>query len=166
MADFGITVSSNNVSTTNANTPQQVLTSKYPLAKIDRTKQTSFQNIHIFFANEPPAPAVGDLTTTTVTLLYRFAHGYTYTPSIWTFYRAVGVTGSFIVGGITYFMDSGVIGGNNTGVNSPYAYIDTIVDSTYVSIYLYKYTGVGPQIFVAGSGLNIRSYVFAEDLGV
>lgn len=164
MADFGIKVSQNNTDVSTATDAQTILTSKFPLAKLDRTKTVSFQNIRIFFATEPPAPAVGT-TTTTTTLLYSFPHGYSYTPSIWAFCQAVGVTGQFS-GSITYFQDRGLVGGFEAAGSSN-AYITTGVDATNCYIYISKFTGlVGPQIFVAGSALNIRFYVFVEDLGM
>lgn len=163
MSDFGITVSSNNVSVGEASTSEVVLTSKYPLAKIDRNNKVSFQNIRIFFANEPPAPAVGTQTTIT-TFLYGFPHGYTYTPSYWAFSQAVGVFGQFS-GDTTYFLDSGLIGGNNISAGAANATITIGVDATNCYIYINKFTGLlGPQIFVAGASLTSRIYIFAEDV--
>lgn len=165
MSDFGMKVSANGTNVSNASNVQMILTSKNPLAKLDRTNKVSFQNIQIFFAHEPPAPAVGT-TNTITTLLYQFPHGYPYTPSIWSFCQAVGVQGQF-QGSTTYFEDSGLIGGSNTSVNAPYALIYTGVDATNCYVYITKFTGtIGPQIFVAGSLLNIRFYVFVEDLGM
>lgn len=163
MADFGITVSSNNVDTTQATTSQQLLTSKYPLMKLDRTNKVSFQNLRIFFANEPPAPAVGT-TTVTTTLITFFPHGYKYVPKIWSFCRAVGVTGQF-QGSITYFLDRGLIGGNGTAANAPNSYAYVEVDATNVYVYVTKFTGtVGPPIFLAGATLNFRIYVQVDDV--
>lgn len=164
MSDFGIKVSANNTDVYSATDAQTILTSKFPLAKLDRTNPVSFQNIRIFFASEPPAPAVGTQTTTT-TLLYSFPHGYSYTPSIWAFCQAVGVTGQFS-GTTTYFQDKGLVGGSDTSVGAANAQVYTGVDETNCYIYITKFTGLlGPQIFVAGAALNIRFYVFVEDVG-
>lgn len=165
MADFGIKVSTNNTDVSAASNAQMVLTSQYPLAKLDRTKQVSFQNIQIFFADEPPAPPVSPTPTITTTFIYKFAHGYPYRPSIWSFCQATGVTGQF-QGSTTYFEDNGLIGGS-LAANAPNCQLFTGVDDTYCYVYVTKYTGtVGPAVFVAGALVNIRFYVFVEDLGM
>jgi len=163
--DYGIVVTENGVDASKATDLQKVLNLKYPLMKIDRDKSTSFKNIKITFVNDPPAPAVGT-TTSISTQIYKFEHGYTYKPAIWSFCRADGVSGSFS-GTTTYFVDSGLIGGSNTGFNFPFAFAYTGCDSQYCYIYVKKFTGtVGPAINLTGALLYIRFYVFAQDVGV
>jgi len=163
MGEFGIKIVDDVTDVSSATTVQTLLSSKYELMKLDRNNNVSFQNIRIFFANEPPAP---DALNTTVTLLYKFEHGYKYTPAIWSYCKADGVT----VGGVTgtvYFTDNGTVGGSTTSAGASYATVQTGADETYCYIYITKFTGVsGVPIYMAGSALNFRFYVFAQDVGV
>ena len=160
MSDL-ISVTSNGVDIKNASTKDILLSSQYPLMKLDQANQNSFQNVSLFFNNEPPDPAPSNSNST---LVYKFSHGYSYTPSVWAFCEAVGVTihGTFQT---TYFNDSGLIGGSNTGVNVSYTTITTGVDSTYYYVYVNKFiNSTGTTAHIAGATLNFRFYVFADDL--
>ena len=157
MGNFGIKVTGDSTNINEAGIEQTLLNSKDPLMKLDRANSVSFQNIRIFFANEPPVPAAN---TTTTTLLYKFKHGYDYTPAIWSYCRFDGAI-------TTYFVDSGTIAGTTTGIGTSYAQIFTGADSAYCYIYIFKYTGpLAAPVYVAGSALNFRFYVFAQDVGV
>jgi len=161
MSDYGITVSSPNVDTKTASITQQLLTTKYPLMKLDRNNPVSFQNIRIMFNNEPPSPTANN---TNNTLLYSFKHNYSYTPAIWSFCKADGVTIAGVTG-TSYFTDSGLIGGNDTVVNTSFAQIKVGADTTYCYIYIVKFTNsTGTPTYVAGAALNFRFYVFAQDV--
>jgi hypothetical protein len=161
MSNFGIKVSSNGVDISKATVSETLLSSQSPLMKLDSTVKTSFQNIVIFFSKEIPNPGASQSSDT---LIYRFKHTYTYTPSIWAMCQAVGVT---IRGTVqtTYFTDTGLIGGNNTAINSSFVTISTGADDTYCYIYAHKFTkSTGVEAPVIGVFLNLRFYAFVNDL--
>lgn len=84
-----ITISQNNVDVRNAKGNQVLFSAQYPFAKLDKTNTVSFQNITLFFNNEPPNPSGGSFGPVT-TLVYSFPHGYTYVPSTWFLMQHVG----------------------------------------------------------------------------
>lgn len=75
-------VAANGRSVQTANGPQQLLSMKNPLTKLDVTNRVSFQTIQLLFNHEPPqAPAVAPYYTNT--LVYQFPHSYQYIPAVW-----------------------------------------------------------------------------------
>lgn len=81
MANSLFTISQPGIDVLKAKGQQILFTTKYPFSKFNALDQTSFQTIKITFNAEPPNPTA--LYTPTNTLLYKFAHGYNYIPSIW-----------------------------------------------------------------------------------
>jgi len=62
-----------------------IMNSKIPYTKLDTRNVVSFQTISLLFNHEPPQPtALGGYTQT---LVYQFAHGYSYIPSIWMMWQ-------------------------------------------------------------------------------
>lgn len=159
MADFGIKVSSNGNSAVSATGAQLVLTSKYPLAKLDRTNPASFSNIHITFLHDVP---VGE------TLVYTLPHGYKYRPTVWSLIQVIGTAAPYTDFG--FLMDKGaMLEGPGTFGGYEYVSFYTKWDATNVYYYVNKRQAnliVSPfsAVTVAGMALRIRSYVFVEDV--
>lgn len=152
MTDFGIKVSSNGNDAKIATGSELIMSSKYPLAKIDRTNPTSFQNIHIVFNNNPPLGPV---------LVYKFKHGYTYTPTIWSLVQSFGVGAPYTAD--PYIMDAGDLLHDSM---SSYCQFYVEADSQYVYYYVNRLvdTRSGVNVTVAGVALRVRTYVFVEDV--
>jgi hypothetical protein len=133
------------------------MSSKFPLAKIDRTNKVSLQNIHIFFSQNVPKAK---------TLIYSFPHGYKYTPTLWSLVQCIGVTTPYTAN--PYIMDNGTIL-FTAGVG--YCSLSIEADATNVYFYTTRpydtlITNNTYNVTVAGVGLRIRTYVFVEDVGI
>lgn len=156
-----MSVSQNGVDLRNASASQLVFSSQYPFAKLDRTNNVSFQNISILFNTEPPNPD-GISVFTLTTLVYKFAHGYTYVPSTWFMMQnpspgSVGLQPA-------YQQEGGDIIITNEADGTS-AVLSMQADSTNVYLYVTKnYTSGDTLPNIQGFSINIRIYVFAGDL--
>lgn len=161
-SDLGpISVSAPGTSLTTAEGQHITFNTRYPFAKLDSTNTNSFKIITVFFNTEPPnpSPPLGN-TASRRTLVYRYAHGYTYQPSTWflisnnNFTSALGPEGVWIVG-------------NASGVSPAIAKFEVDVDATYVNFYVNKTwtnDGINGPPNVIGFFIAVRSYVFVEGL--
>lgn len=161
-SDFGMKVSRNGVDAKVATGNDLILTSQYPLAKIDSTKKASFQNIRIQFNNNIPLQ--------TPTIVYQFAHGYNYTPTVWSLCQIFGIASPYKTGW-NYLTDDGPMLVMNGSFGPVYAVTFwTEVDATNVYFYLYRWydqtivESPNINVTIAGMSLRIRTYVFAEDI--
>lgn len=159
-----ISVSSGNISLPNATGTQVTFNTRYPFHKLDSTNNNSFQVITILLGVEPPNPTAPTTTATySETLVYSFAHGYTYTPSTWFLISLDGFATTIGPEGNAFLVQGQIPGSTN-------AILNIRVDSTNVYFYVTKTWGyvfgtpdpVAPN--VVGTTLSIRSYVFVEDL--
>ncbi len=156
-----ISASAPGTSLLTASGAQITFNTRYPFAKLDSTNQNSFEVITVFFTTEPPNPAVGVGNSGSLeTFIYKYPHGYTYTPSTWflisldNFTSVKGSEGSWIVGAAT-------------GLSPANAQFNIKVDSTNVNFYINKYwsnDGITPAPSVIGFFVSIRAYIFAGDL--
>ena len=158
-------VSQIGTTTKTATGSQVTFNTKYPFAKLDKTNPVSFQNISIQFYTEPPVPSgtYPDVGPTT-TLVYQFAHGYTYVPSTWFLMQVTPTSPPPISinyqqeGTGAYFL----IVNEATGTG---AYLTVTADQTNVYFSVNKiYNNVDPLPNIIGYVLNIRCYVFVDDL--
>jgi len=165
MANNGpISVSASGTSLQNASGAQVTFNTRYPFHKLDSTNNSSFKVITILIGVEPPNPvAPTSVATYSETLIYSFAHGYTYVPSTWflisldNFQTTIGPEGNA-------FLVQGQIPGSTNAI------LNIRVDATNVNFYITKRWGyifgtpdpVAPN--VVGTTLYVRSYVFVEDL--
>ena len=155
MANNGpISVSTNGIALNAATGSQVTFNTKYPFHKLDSTKTASFQVIQLLLTQEPPNPTIGNSNTTVV---YQFAHGYTYIPSTWflvsidNFKTVLGPEGVWLVG-------------NATGTNTATAVLYITVDATNVYFTIAKsYISIAPPS-VLGFVISVRAYIFVEDL--
>jgi len=148
-----------------------ILNTRYPFAKLDSTNLVSFQSIEISFANDPPNPD-GSTSDNLTTLIYKFPHGYKYTPTVWCmFQRTVGAGDQ---GDLTvtkfgpYQYESGVIAVSSASDLANYATLELAADDTNIYLGVMKVNvgafGPDPPVNIAGYTLLVRVYVFVEDL--
>lgn len=155
-----ITVSANGVDVKNAKGSDVLFSTAFPFAKLDTTNTVSFQIISIFFNNDPPSPAFGNAPIKTQ--VYQFKHGYTYVPSTWFLLQFDSASRQ--TPGYQY--ENGIIQVSSVADNANYAEFDVSIDQTNVTFYITKNTinNIDPLSEIFGYTLNIRSYVFVEDL--
>jgi hypothetical protein len=163
MADFGIKVTSKDKDLKTAGIQDQLLNTKWPFAKMDVTNPASFKNIRIVFNNDLPGSGAGVRTT-----VKQYAHnmkdpkGNKLIPKFWV----LGTNSNSSAGAFKYLGADGQVAA--TTVDSS-VQIDVWVDNTNVYIDFIKYydpaTG-DPNPTMVGTILNLRVYVFVEDLGV
>lgn len=156
MDNFGILASPSNVDASKAEFSKLNFSTKYPQAKLDRTNETSFQNINLTFLRDTPNPPAGSSNST---LVYDFSHPYNYTPSFW-------VMGS----------KSGGYAGTNYLQNEvawlvlvtagTFAQLRITADSSKVYFYVDKSvaSAFDPNPDISAISLLLRVYVFVEDL--
>lgn len=157
--DYGIIISAPGTSVTNAKPSQIFLNTSNPMLKIDTQNKAGFQTLQLIVTTDPPNPS--GARATNVTTLYRFAHGYTYVPTL----EMLCYVQSFpptLTGGQTYFQDWGTLGANNfNGTINVYA----LADSTYIYIMCQKRNGDdGSTILMTGTNLLITTHVFVENV--
>lgn len=151
-------ISKDGYDTRSASNEQLLVNSDYPFAKLDTQNNVSFQNIRIFFSRDTPFTA----GATVKTLVYSFAHGYTYVPQVWVLYQNQGSTG--LGTGFSYGYEDSLILGNDA-FNTATLHIE--VDSQNVNVYVIKQTSAIPNNpNIASYVLLLRVYVFVDDVGV
>lgn len=165
MANNGpISVSAANIDLKAAQGSQVVFNTKYPFHKLDSTNSNSFQIITILVGVEPPNPVAPTSTATfSNTLVYTFAHGYTYLPSTWFLISTDAFATTFGPEGAMIVTKGQIPGSTNAKLNIQ-------VDATNVYFYIAKQWGYvfgtpdpSPPT-VVGLSLSIRAYIFVEDL--
>jgi len=173
---MAIQVSSNGVNLKNANTNQTTFSDKYPFHKLDKLNQVSFQTITIQFFNEPPNPN-GTTVFTQTTQVYKFAHGYSYIPTIWSLFEVTSFTGSaaatstsFVSQPDYYNQGYGVIMlTTDTGANAAFLQVQADATNVYVNVIKAYDTVDESPLYppnIIGTIIKLRVYVFVEDLGV
>lgn len=160
-----LSISQNGVDVRGATGSQLLFSTQYPFGKLDKTNPVSFQNISIFFADEPPNPA-GTLGNTgpIKTLVYSFPHGYNYVPSTWIMCQNPDITGVGLQP--AYFQESFIILATDEGFYTA-AELHTTVDAENFNIWVWKYydqSDTPPFPNIQGFSLNIRVYIFVGDL--
>lgn len=159
--DFGIIITQPGVSVVNAKTSQISMNTSNPFIKLDTQNPKAFQTINLIITTDPPEPpgAGGD----TYTVVYQFAHGYKYVPSLETLFNVTSnPPGSTFTQ--TYFQDWGQIGAH-TIFDGVFLY--AIADATNVYFIVDKYNaGGGSANLLTGTNITITVHVFVEDIGV
>lgn len=161
MPDFGIRTSlpgksvfSDDGATINFNT-------EHAFIKIDTKNPVGFQTITMLITNDPPEPV--SPVQFAYTVLYKFKHGYTYTPSLETLFFVLTPppgTGFYQ----PYFQDAGVIGAHTSDDE---AAVWAVADATWIYIVCGKYrlAPFGSPNLLSGTNLQITTHVFVEDIG-
>jgi hypothetical protein len=144
---------------------------RHPFAKLDTTNKVSFQNINIFFANDPPNPN-GTTQTSLVTTVYQFKHGYKYIPALWCIYQRTGfgVQNDFSSTKFgPYGYENGTFCVSSASDTAQYAELAFWADETYVYIGINKHYQTDafhpdPPVNLLGYSLLLRVYAFVNDL--
>ncbi len=160
MSDYGVKVSAEDQDVYSAIGQEILLTTRYPFAKLDTTKDESFKNTLLTFITNPTEPSgVGDTELTTT--VYSFPHGYDYIPSAWHLVQITNPAGGTAFDQ-DYFQDSGIVA-SHTAFDG--AIFESEVDATTVYYKITKYydSGLGGSTNdITGLQLKIRSYIFVE----
>lgn len=165
MSDFGIKVTQKGKDLDGAQLTDEVLNTRWPFAKLDVTNPAAFQNFRIVFNNDAPYDTSGAVKRTEI---YRFKHncvdpqGNKLVPAVWLLGSNTNTTG----GAQAYFEGGGQIAATTPGnpvlfvvnwdADNVYFYVDKYYDTSASSPFQY--------VNIAGTILNIRTYVFVEDL--
>lgn len=159
MADVGIKISTPGIDSRKANKSQLLMSSSSPFLKLDTQSQTSFQTVLLLFNNDPPEPVYP--TIYSLTVVYKFAHGFKYTPRVWSLFQVVTPPiGTHFTQ--SYFQDVGVIGAH-TADDEVEMYISA--DSTYVYINVNKFNdGLGDPNNLIGTLIKFTIFTFVDDL--
>lgn len=159
--NYGIKITAPGTNVNFASGQDVVFNSKNPLLKIDSQNTKGFQTVNLTIVNDPPEPTAPSYTDT-YTVVYKFAHGYTYTPSVETLYVLITPTGGAYSFHQDYFLDFGIIA---SSAYDNFAAIYTVVDSTNVYYVVWKQNGgSGGTNTLSGAYLKITSHVFVDDL--
>jgi hypothetical protein len=160
MSDFKFQISEPGVAVSGAKASQITFDANNPFIKIDTQNTAGFDTIELIITNDPPEPSGG--ATDAYTVLYKFKHGYAYTPSVETlFYVTSPPPGTHFTQ--TYFQDFGQIAGQTFGDG---AFLYARADKTYVYIVCDKYNaGIGSPNLLSGTNIQITTHVFVEDVG-
>lgn len=161
--DYGILITQPGVGVVDSKPQQQVMNTRFPFFKIDTQKKTSNQTILMLITNNPPEPPSG---STNRTQLYKFAHGYTYVPSIETLYYVTS-PGAATANTQAYFQNSGLLSAHS-GFDSASIYASA--DATNIYFYCEKFLdtsgSLGQPNDLTGTTLKITVHVFADDIGI
>lgn len=150
MADYGLRVAKKDKSAFSGNLSDIQLSTSFPFAKIDPTKDGTFQTITTTIINDP--------ANNTLVNFHNFEHGYEYEPQVWGLWTVSGpplAVPSFDNSYGNYI--------SSTGIDGFSLYYD--VTSTEIKLYLYKYVGFGPLSLV-GVTAKFTVYIFVDDLQV
>lgn len=158
--DYGIMVSnpSESLNTTNAGL---LMSTKYPMAKIDTTNPQGFKTTQLLFNNDPPEP-VGTGTATTV--VYSYLHGYKYKPQFWPLTYMASQPSGLPAFSQTYFIGAGIVSANSPGDEAAF---NVIADTTSIYFVVQKYNnGIGLLNPLVGMNLQVTVFVFVDELAV
>lgn len=162
MSDYGIKISLPGVNVLKDNPTSQTTNMNFPNLKLDTQNPTSFQSLLLLITNDPPEPvSPGDRYTT----VYKFAHGYTYIPSVETlFFVKTPAPGTVFYQ--NYFQDMGIVASQNVG---SFATLYSTADATDVYFIIDKSDLMSPSPapnLLTGLTLEITCHVFLDDIGV
>lgn len=162
MADYGIVITAPGTDVSGAPTSQVVMDTSKPFLKIDTQTATGFQTLTLLITTNPPEPV--NPATDTYTVVYKFAHGYKYVPSVETLFNIISPPPGAVFSQ-TYFQDSGIIGAHTA---SDAASLYVVTDATYVYFIIDKFndqSGIGQANLLTGTTINITTHVFVDDTG-
>lgn len=151
MADTGIKISLPNTNVLNTDPQNVIFDSKNPFIKIDTQNTVGFQTINLTFINDPPED--------TYTVVYSFAHGYTYTPSLETLFFVTSPQLT-AVSYQQYFQDGGTLSSQSAFDG---AVLYAVADGTNVYFIVWKFNSGGSPNPLTGVGVRITSHVFVDD---
>lgn len=159
-SNYAIVISTPGNSVNGATAQQIALNTNNPFIKIDTQNPAGFKSILLIITTDPPEPSGG--ATDSYVILYQFAHGYNYTPSM----EALFYESSPPPAANAYqqmFLDFGAISEIDPGTN---AYLYAVADKANVYIICHKQSFFGNPNVLTGTNMQITTHVFVEDIGV
>lgn len=160
--DYGILVTSPGASVQDAPTSKLIMDTSKPFIKIDTQNPTGFQTITLLITTDPPEPPLipgGN----TYTVVYQFAHGYKYVPSVEALFNVTSPPPGTAFSQ-DYFLDRGLIG-QHTAADGAFLYAAT--DATNVYFIVNKFidgSGTGMANLLSGTNIDISVHVFVEEV--
>lgn len=153
MADYGFKVSEKGKNAITATGTDIIMSTRYPFAKIDPTKDDTFRTTTVTFITDTP--------DNVKTLIAQFAHGYDYKPQLWGLWN---VTWGPSIFGTPNLVQNGYGSIINTsgGVFSILSY-----EWDETNVYLYLNKGALPPGAVSsaiGTTATLSTYIFVDDL--
>jgi hypothetical protein len=161
MGDFGIKTSIPGKNVFDAEGTSLNFDTNKPFIKIDTQNEEGFKTITLIMVTDPPEP-VGPATDT-YTILYQFAHGYDYVPSVETLFYVTNPPALAVVWQ-DYFQDFGVLS-QRTAFDAATLYAVADATNVYIVCNKYKVAGFGLPNVLSGANIDITTHVFVEDIG-
>jgi len=160
MADYGLKISAPGYDARTATNLQLLLNMTYPIAKLDSTNGVSFRDITLTFATDPPEPALDSFNST---IVYSFAHGYSYIPQMWSMITMTTPPASRTI--LQPYNQDYMILASVTPADIAILYIRA--DATNINYIVEKtrssLPGNGPNP-LAPCVIKVRTYVFVQDI--
>lgn len=149
--DYGFRVAKKGKSALSKNILDISMTSRFPFAKIDQTKQNSFRTTSITFLNNPPSGVK--------TLIASFPHGYTYDPQMWGLWDITWGPGTYVPG-----LNMNGYGSVSSSTGIPVSVLWYEKDATNIYIYNQWLDPFGfTPIDMTGTTATLTTYIFADD---
>ena len=160
--DFGILITAPGTDVIGAPKNKVLMNTTNPFIKIDTQTATGFQTILLLITTDPPEPSAGNYTRT---IVYQFAHGYKYVPSVEMLFNVTSAPPGAAYTQ-TYFQDSGIIG-QHTALDSASLYTSANATNVYIICEKFKSATGSPQSnLLTGTTIQITSHVFADGIGI
>lgn len=162
MSDYGVKISLPGVNVQENNPTSQTTNLNFPNLKLDTQNTNAFQSILLLITNDPPEPSSpGDKFTT----VYKFAHGYTYVPSVETLFTVKSAAPGTVFYQ-SYFQDMGIVASQNVG-----SFVTMYASSDETNVYFIvdktDQMNIGPAPnLLTGLTMQISCHVFLDDIGV
>lgn len=157
--DYGILITQPGTDVSGAPVNQVSLNTSKPFIKIDTQNSEGFKSVTLIITTDPPEPVFP--ATNTYTTLYKFKHGYKYTPSVETLFYITNKPPTAVVSQ-QYFQDSGTISARTSDDG---ASLYVCADATWVYVVCAKYNNGGLTNLLTGTNVDITFHVFVEDIG-
>lgn len=151
-ADYGMRTSKVGVDAGIATGSDLIMSTRYPFAKIDQTKQDTFRTTTVTFLNDTP--------DNVKTLVASFTHGYTYKPQLWGLWNITWGPGIIGTPGLIQNGYGSIT--NSSGFPSSTLTYDW--DATNVYLYLQKGSVVFAPSVAIGTIATLTTYIFVDDL--
>jgi hypothetical protein len=150
--DYGIKTSKKGKSALSQNYTDILMSSRFPLAKIDQTKENSFRTTNITF--------LSNTLQGVTTLIASFKHGYDYDPQMWGLWDITWGPGTLVSG--LRFNGYGSVS-SSTGIPVATLWYEKDEINVYLYVRWSDPFGMTP-IDLTGTTASLTTYVFADDL--
>jgi len=160
--DVGIRISLPGQDTSSAKGTNLAFNTQNPFAKLDTQNKAAYQTINLLITNDPPEPN-GTTVIYSYTQLYKFAHGYTYTPQFESLYW-INSPGAGLANYQVFALDICVISAHTA---SDQAALIVVCDATYCYVVCQKFldsSGGGLPNSLSGTTLQLTTHIFVDGI--